>query len=265
MNIYEYIYPSEDERPLDRIVSDGGMCAIFRTIACIGDSLSSGEFEWNDGTVGGHCDMYEYSWGQFMARSCGNKVYNFSQGGMTAKRYIESFAPENGYFSPVLAAQAYIIALGINDVLNKGQPIGKIADIDPENCENNADTFAGYYGKVISMYKKIQPDAKFFLVTMPLGDDPERNSLKRQCRDLIEEVTGIFDNCYLIDLFSYAPVMNAEYGRKFSLGYHRNPAGYLVRAKTIESYIDYIIRHNLSDFKQVGFIGTPYYNVSVKK
>ena len=35
----------ENEKPLDRIVTDGGFCAIFRKIACIGDSLSSGEFE----------------------------------------------------------------------------------------------------------------------------------------------------------------------------------------------------------------------------
>ena len=32
-------------RPLDQIRPDGGFCGIFRTIGCIGDSLSSGEFE----------------------------------------------------------------------------------------------------------------------------------------------------------------------------------------------------------------------------
>jgi len=30
------------------------------------------------------------------------------------------------------------------------------------------------------------------------------------------------------------------------------------------SYIDYIIRHNPDDFSQIGFIGTPYYNVTRK-
>ena len=38
-------YASENEKPLDRIVDDGGFCKIFRTIGVIGDSLSSGEFE----------------------------------------------------------------------------------------------------------------------------------------------------------------------------------------------------------------------------
>ncbi len=45
MNIYQYMSVGETEKPLDRIVTDGGFCSIFRTIACIGDSLSSGEFE----------------------------------------------------------------------------------------------------------------------------------------------------------------------------------------------------------------------------
>ena len=33
------------EKPLDHLPPDGGFCGIFRTIGCIGDSLSSGEFE----------------------------------------------------------------------------------------------------------------------------------------------------------------------------------------------------------------------------
>ena len=51
--------------PLETLVQDGGFVCIFRTIGCIGDSLSSGEFQSTkeDGSQGYH-DMYEYSWGQ---------------------------------------------------------------------------------------------------------------------------------------------------------------------------------------------------------
>ena len=45
MNIHEFVNIGVGEKPLDRIVTDGGFCSIFRRIACIGDSLSSGEFE----------------------------------------------------------------------------------------------------------------------------------------------------------------------------------------------------------------------------
>ena len=35
-----------------------------------------------------------------------------------------------------------------------------------------------------------------------------------------------------------------------------NPQGYLLTAKMTAAYIDYIIRHNMRDFKETGFIGT---------
>ena len=79
----------ENEKPFDNIAVNGGFTSIFRTIGCIGDSLSSGELESNEiGKIGYH-DYFEYSWGQFIARDAGCKVYNFSRGGMTAKEYIE--------------------------------------------------------------------------------------------------------------------------------------------------------------------------------
>ena len=44
MNLQDY-YFNAGEKPLDRIPQNGGFAAIFRTIACVGDSLSSGEFQ----------------------------------------------------------------------------------------------------------------------------------------------------------------------------------------------------------------------------
>ena len=126
MNIHEYLQVDENEKPLDRIVTDGGFCGIFRTIACIGDSLSSGEFESlkEDGTKSYH-DFYEYSWGQYIGRSCSSKVYNFSKGGMSAKEYIESFADAKGYWDSDKLAQAYIIALGVNGFASWQNPLSK--------------------------------------------------------------------------------------------------------------------------------------------
>jgi hypothetical protein len=92
MDINKLLF-NENEKPLDTLCTDGGFVGIFRTIACVGDSLSSGEFESRDeeGNPGYH-DYFEYSWGQYMARTLGNKVYNFSRGGMTAQEFEESFA-----------------------------------------------------------------------------------------------------------------------------------------------------------------------------
>ena len=43
-----------------------------------------------------------------------------------------------------------------------------------------------------------------------------------------------------------------------------NPAGYLLTGQMTASYIDYIVRSNMEDFAQVGFIGKPYHNTGAK-
>ena len=119
------------EKPLDRLVTNGGLCPIFRTIACIGDSLSSGEFEsTNEEGKKGYHDYFEYSWGQYIAREAGLKCYNFSKGGMTAKQYRESFGDAKCCWDGEKRAQAYIIALGVNDLIGKNHDLGSVADIN---------------------------------------------------------------------------------------------------------------------------------------
>ena len=240
-----------NEKPLDRIITDGGYCAILRTVACIGDSLSSGEFESRDenGRAGYH-DYYEYSWGQYLARMAGLKAYNFSEGGMTAEKYVNKFADEKGFWDKSLAAQAYVIALGANDLIN-----GSIDDVCVEDYTKNAPTYAGYYAQIIQRYKEIQPDAKFFLVTFPKCNGDSRDILQRS---ILCDIAAKLDNCYVIDLQEYSTEFNDDFRKKFFIGGHMTAAGYLYMAQLIGSYIDYIIRHNMEDFSQIGFVGTPY-------
>ena len=56
----------KNEQPLERLVEGYSYTSIFRKIAFIGDSLSSGEFETEAkyGEKRWH-DMIEYSWGQY--------------------------------------------------------------------------------------------------------------------------------------------------------------------------------------------------------
>ena len=258
MNINDF-YIAEKEKPLDRILNNGGFCGIFRTIACIGDSLSSGEFETID-SDGNHSyyDFYDYSWGQYMARMIGSKVYNFSRGGMTAKEYCETFADSKAYWSPKMAAQCYIIALGVNDLLGQKQDVGELEDINLDDYIKNKKTFAGYYGEIIQRVRNISPDAKLFFVTMPKedSDDEFDSSRKKAHRKLLYNLTEIFGNSYVIDLYQYAPVYDEKFKENFFLNGHMTPAGYLLTARMIASYIDYIIRGDYKAFKTAGFIGT---------
>ena len=40
-------------------------------------------------------------------------------------------------------------------------------DINLNDYTKNAETFAGYYGGIIQRVKELQPDAHFFVVTLP--------------------------------------------------------------------------------------------------
>lgn len=246
----------EEERPLDRFVNGISHTSIFRTMAFVGDSLSSGEFESRDplGQPGYH-DYFEYSWGQYIARKNGLKAYNFSQGGMTAQGYIDWFADQKRYWSPEMAAQAYVIALGVNDLFGAKQEIGSVEDIDRNNFWNNTQSFIGCYAMIIQRYQSIQPRAKFFLVTIPREGDEEDAKRKAHAKALYD-LTAYFDNCYVIDLYQYGPVYDEEFKRHFYLYGHMNASGYIFTANLIDSYIDYIIRKNPEDFRLVPYIGT---------
>lgn len=258
---YKYLFHDENEKPLDRLVTDGGYARIFRTIACVGDSLSSGEFESLEPNGGrGYHDMFEFSWGQFMARTTGAKVYNFSRGGMTAKEYCESFAEANGFWDPEKKAQIYIIALGCNECYqNKAfvdDEFDKNVDVNDWH-NNNMDSFRGSFATIIQRYKEIQPRAKFFLVTM--ANDPSHAYTEqnvRSQRQAMYEMAEHFDNCYVIDLYKYGPYYGDEFRKHFYLLGHLNPMGYALTADFILSYLDYIVRHNMDDFKELGYIGT---------
>ena len=255
-------FEDENEKPLDRLVPNGGYCGIIRTLGCIGDSLASGEFESRDenGNVGYH-DIYAYSWGQFMARDCGLRAYNFSCGGLTAREYMRGYADDNGFWSYDKVCQAYIIALGVNDIINDKDPVGTVDDIDLENWRNNKKTFAGNYGAIIQRLLEKQPKARFFFVTMPKNENGSRCP---EHTELLYEMTKVFPFSYVIDMDRYSPPHDKEFKKRFYLGGHLNAAGYLLIARQFESYIDYIIRHNPDDFLQIGFVGTPWHNERAK-
>ncbi|MBQ7821562.1 MAG: SGNH/GDSL hydrolase family protein [Clostridia bacterium] len=248
---------NNEEKPLDRLVDGYSHTSVFRTIAFVGDSLSSGEFETRDaeGKPGYH-DLFEYSWGQYIARKNGLKAYNFSRGGMTAVEYIESFAEQKGFWKKELAAQAYVIALGVNDLCGRKMEVGSVDDIDADDHRKNKPTFLGYYAAIVSRYKEISPDAKFFFVTFPKHGNAERDEKAQEMIKALYLLSEYFENSYVIDLYKYGPVYDDAFKEKFYMFGHMNPSGYILTAKMIDSYIDYIVRRNYNDFKTVGFVGT---------
>ena len=257
-----------NKNPLENIIRDGGFTAIFRKIGCVGDSLSSGEHEsLDENGVKGYNDYYEYSWGQFLGRACGSEVINFSRGGMTAKE----FSPYGGHtccFTPERACQAYIIALGANDMNQVKQgniEFGSMEDVDFEDLEKNRSTFVGEYVRVIQRLRKNEPKCRIFVTTIPRSINGEDEEQRHEMHaEFIRELPKYFDFLYVIDLRKYAPVHDEQWKKIYLLGGHLSAMGYKYMADLFGTYVDYIIRNNPDDFKQVGFIGKGIHNVSEK-
>ena len=131
----------------------------------------------------------------------GSKVYNFSRGGMTAKAYCNGWAEEKDFWNKEYASQAYIIALGVNDIYNQGMELGTTEDIDRNDYRNNKPTFAGYYGQIIQRLKEISPDAKFFFMTMPREDRrAEELNVKGRTYAALRLSFDSTDGCFLYGL-----------------------------------------------------------------
>ncbi len=258
----------QNELPLSAIIRDGGMMNIFRNMGCIGDSLSSGEFEYDLNGEKGYWDCYEYSWGKQIERITGIQMTNYSHGGLTAYHMYQeadtqsSFAADiNELFNPKKLKQGYIVALGVNDMRGRDNLKriygGEVGDADKDICvedyKQNAQTFVGCYAKIIQRIQSMQPDTKFFLMNMPdegMGDE-------EKFAETIQAIAGKLKNCYVIDMYHYAPKYDKAFREKYFAG-HMNAMGYLLTAHYVMSYIDWIIRHNPIEFKYVQFIGSQY-------
>ena len=82
------------------------------------------------------------------------------------------------------------------------------------------------------------------------------NGIREAHRDLLRDMTKIFRHTYLLDFYEYFPAQTEEYKEFFYTGSHLDPMGYVLTAKAVESYIDYLVRKDPRAFAEVPFIGS---------
>lgn len=256
--------------PLRKLSPDGGFTSIFRTMGFIGDSLSSGEHESYNETDGkGYHDYMEYSWGQYIARKCGLKAYNFSRGGLTCSSFFE-YIKQNNPFCEENKCQAYVIALGVNDINHLDDVykdgFGSLDDIDFSNEDNNKMSYVGQYVRIIQKLRKLEPKCRIFVVTTPKEkkESPKKKKYFDMIAKFLNSLPEVFDFLYVINLRKYAPYYDKKFAYKYFLGGHMSAIGYKLTGDMVMTYIDYIIRHNYEDFAQVGFIGKDVFNSTRK-
>lgn len=247
-----------ESNPLVNLLENGGYINIFNKIACIGDSLTEGVFEYTEnGEVkyAGKPQGFEpYSYPSQLARMTGATVGNYGVGGATAKSWLETTACTD-CFKEENKAQAYIIALGTNDTDYSGNVE---TDIDLSNYNNNVDNFVGNYAKIIQKCLELQPKAKVFVVTIPKTRTDCHNAwtIGNSQIKAIAKKLGV----YVLDVYTYSESYDNPdaYKNHFYLGGHRNAIGYRRTAMEYATYISWIIYNNPNDFKNAQFIGMDY-------
>lgn len=213
--------------------------AIFPKIGVIGDSYASGSLHHPGGEWTGN---YNLSWPQIMARLIGSTAFNFSQGGLSSRTWLTNA----DYGLPKLLTtekqNLYVIALGINDSseIRRGDMVlGSIADCK-EDYTQNADSFYGYYGKVIGNIKTYAPDSKIVCLSVARFN-------QRVMDTHIEAVANFYGVPY-IDLTSDNFFHSAFYYQSINDG-HPLAYGYGGMATAIKRLLEKCIIDNVEYFK----------------
>lgn len=291
INIDHRIASENGNNPIAIIKETPGLTAILHSWGFIGDSLSSGYpnnylFQ-NDGSgyvkdsqhfPNGFVNFYEYSWGQMMCRLMGTEGANYSNGGQTTHGWLDRYpnqtvstyntdGTDNVNFSSS-KHNAYAIMLGTNDK-TEGFPLGDVdTDIDIEHPENNnLNTYAGCYGKIISLCKEQSPSAKIFLITCPVFEngaaEPEYNDVVRLIADKFTNHAvnqSTHTNVFLVDLAAnFTSAQNNELRTLYGSG-HSYTQGYMYFAYAFMTYVDYIIRTNPLSFASVYAMDTALFD-----
>lgn len=252
---------NDTERPLEHIIRDGGLTRIFRTAGVVGDSLSSGCMEYKDssGNALGY-DRYAFSWIQQMRGICGfDKAENFSVGGLTSKTFwttqsqkVKNLREDGANHK----CQLYFIALGVNDIADTTMDVGTPNDIS----NDNSTTFYGYYSRIIKLIQNQQPKARIFLVGLPNHNKMTIWGKRfKDFKNAIADMPNHFSFVYYLNLYEYEKPYDSEFQKIYFNGFHENALGYARTAWVISSYVDWYIRHNYEEFREVGFIGTDYH------
>lgn len=254
----EYFHP---DKGIIRLNTAPSMAAILHSWGFIGGSTSSGAFEYTEEGTTKFADEYDYSIGQRFCKINGVEGYNFSQGGQYARAWCQGSGDRTwgGAQKTENLKHAYVVDLGPNDL--KYYEAGTLeTDVDFDNYENNADTFAGWIVGLVQRLRSVNPRCYIFFLTSRNYMYSDNSDYTKKAapivRQLPEFLRGHFeyDRFYLIDHNKYGQQYGSEYRPSLMNGGHPSVIGYQQEAFVMNTLIDAVIRENLADFKEAMFV-----------
>lgn len=211
---------------------------IFHKLGVIGDSLSSGGIVRDNKYI----DRYDFSWLSNIARRNGLKCEHYSQGGMTAKNWLNNTGELYTKFqNDDELASAIFIALGTNDI-NAGYQVGNSTDAPGTN------SFCGYIKSIIKTIRTKNPNCVIFMVSLySLSDTSKIYS------NAIRDLSKLYDLCYFVnyaDNNDGVVIDSTDWG--ISRYEHFTTTAYVKVSSIIEKLCNDIVKNNQSEFGYFG-------------
>ena len=257
----------EEETVNNPVKYKGNEIQVFSRGICIGDSVTEGSF---DNQQGGAV-IKHFSYPSILKRLTNIDIVNAGIAGTNSQTWYEATLNSdplwgkwvnqewvwntnpvnsgNDVISSTLDYSGFdfaIIHMGIND-------LAPIYD-GSSTIEVVLANFETYMNNIIGKLKTANKGIKIFLATIVPSYANPTNGVYKQLNDKVKEMVEYTDDAYLLDLNNYSECASHD---AYNVT-HPTAIGYHKIASEIYAMISYIIKNNLSEFKDVQFIGTDY-------
>ncbi len=211
--------------------------SVFNKGICIGDSLTSGVFNYkdSDGGRGNYVSYERYSYPHQLGKLTGIIMSNLAVGGLTSAEWLTKYATED------LSGHDFaIIQLGVNDGIEYGGWTQSSVDA---------------YSEIVSKLKAQNKNIKIFVSTIIPAESYQSDVMKAVSAGIRAWVTSLNDeNVILLDMAEYGHTNNLT---AYNCG-HLSAYGYWRLACDYKAYISWYISKNPDKFRELQFVGTDY-------
>ena len=228
---------AESELPCNYV---GREIEVFTKGLFIGDSLTSGTFNHNEGGTMQYEVIPEHSYPAVLGRNIGCEVTNKGDGGQTCTTWWQRHQDDTDYDGHDFC----IIQLGVNDV---GKQTGGWNSDSTTNLINIINKVKAENNKIKVFVATIIPSSYYKGINSTTGGSYDDAS--QAIRDAVASLAD--PNVILVDIARYGHT-----GATYYSNGHLNALGYQRLAQDYISYLSWIIKETPTQFTQTAFIGT---------
>lgn len=248
--------------PVATVKSSVLLAKVVHDFCCCGSSSTIGQvygYDINSGnSPSASFQDSDNSYGKCLARILDAQCDIVAAGGHTCKSWLSSFK------NSLPKHKVYFLWLGFNDSSDSftDYVLGTISDVYVGSEESNANSFYGWYSKVIAHIRSVAPDCLIICLNIPRGYRGEKDgdpaSLKMQSYNkAINDVLQLYKHTLYMDLYQYTPRWRD--GLLWMQWGHLTPIGYTYFASIVANYLEWFVINHNDSFQRLAYIDKGVY------